>query len=436
MNTNQAPSPAERRPSRSSILGLDALTFLMADVRDGVGPYLSVFLRGGLHWQPGPIGIAMATGSITAAICQIPAGLLVDSVRAKRLLVAISGLMVGLGCLLVVLIPKPVVVVSVQAVLGAASAIIPPALASLSLGIVGGKLFPARVSRNESFNHGGNFAAAILAGIIGQRFGYHWIFYLVCLFALGSVAAVALIRPQEINHVIARGGDDQDLPTETAKTKKTRATPIADLLKRRELMIFLTSVVLFHFGNAAMLPMAGQILAKTHPGADIIALSACIITAQLVMTGVAATAGWAMRRGIGRKTIFLVAFVTLPIRGFLFTLTDSPLGVVAIQLLDGVAAGIFGVISIIIAADLMRGTGRFNLAQGLVALSTGLGAAASNVCAGFVVQVFGYAPGFFTLAAVAVGGLAFFSSFMPETKAHEESGSARGDTPFQSLSES
>jgi len=153
-------------------------------------------------------------------------------------------------------------------------------------------------------------------------------------------------------------------------------------------MVFLVSVVLFHFGNAAMLPMAGQVLGKTHPDADIIALSACIITAQLVMIGVAAAVGCAMRKGVGRKTIFLVAFVTLPIRGFLFTLTDSPFGVVAIQLLDGVAAGIFGVISTIIAADLMRSTGRFNFAQGLVALSTGLGAASSNLCSGFVVQSF------------------------------------------------
>jgi len=430
MNTSQALS-ADRRPSRSSILGLDALTFLMADVRDGVGPYLSVFLKGGLHWQSGEIGIAMAASSIAAAICQIPAGLLVDSMRAKRLLIVISGLMVGLGCLLVVCVPQLVIVVSAQATLGAASAIIPPALAALSLGIVGRKLFPARVSRNESFNHAGNFAAAILAGTVGQRFGYHWIFYIVCLFALASAAAVALIRPQEVNHVVARGGDDQVLPNETVKTKEARPIPIPDLFKRRELLIFLVSVVLFHFGNAAMLPMAGQVLAKTHPGADIIALSACIITAQLVMIGVAATVGWAMRRGIGRKTIFLVAFVTLPIRGFLFTLTDSPLGVVAIQLLDGVAAGIFGVISIIIAADLMRGTGRFNLAQGLVALSTGLGAAASNVFAGFVVQIFGYTTGFLTLAAIAAGGLVFFASLMPETKQDEVIGStsAQGEAP-------
>jgi hypothetical protein len=89
MNTDEART---RAPSRSSMLGLDALTFLMADVRDGVGPYLSVFLKGGLHWQSAEIGIAMAASSITVAICQIPAGLLVDSVRAKRLLVAISGL--------------------------------------------------------------------------------------------------------------------------------------------------------------------------------------------------------------------------------------------------------------------------------------------------------------------------------------------------------
>jgi len=135
-SANKCQSQGAPTASRSSILGLDLLTFLMADVRDGVGPYLSVFLKGGLHWQSGEIGIAMAASSITAAICQIPAGLLVDSVRAKRLLVVISGLMVGLGCLLVICVPKLVVVVSAQATLGAASAIIPPALAALSLGIV------------------------------------------------------------------------------------------------------------------------------------------------------------------------------------------------------------------------------------------------------------------------------------------------------------
>src|SRR5260370_2305272 len=120
----------------------------MAYVRVVVGLILSFFLKGGLHWQSGEIGISMGASSITAAICQMPAGLLVDSVRAKRLLVLISGLMVALGCLLVVCVPNFAIVVSAQAILGAASAIIPPALAALSLGIVGRKLFPGRVSRN------------------------------------------------------------------------------------------------------------------------------------------------------------------------------------------------------------------------------------------------------------------------------------------------
>ena len=404
-------------PSRSSIIGLDLLSFFMADVRDGVGPYLSIFLKGALHWQSGDIGIAMAVSSITAALSQIPTGLLVDSIRAKRLLVLIAGFIVGSGCLLIVCVPSLVLVVAVQVMLGAASAVIPPALAALSLGLVGRKNFPGRVSRNEGFNHCGNFAAAILAGAIGQRLGYHWIFYLVCLFACGSAVAVALIRPYEIDHQIACGLNHSN--AQTKANHRDRAIPILELLKKRDLSIFLVSVVLFHFGNAAMLPMAGQVLAKAHPGSDIIALSACIITAQLVMVGIAAAVGLALRKGIGGKTIFLVAFVTLPIRGFFFALTDSPYGVVAIQLLDGVAAGIFGVISIIIAADLMRGTGRFNLAQGLVALATGFGAGLSNLCSGFVVQSFGYTAGFFTLSAIALLGLLFFTLLMPETRPQE-----------------
>jgi MFS family permease len=319
---------------------------------------------------------------------------------------------------LIVSVPNFILIIGVQALLGAASAVIPPALAALSLGIVGRNRFPGRVSRNESYNHAGNFTAAILAGTIGQRLGYHWIFYLVCLFACGSAAAVTLIRPQEVDHAIARGSDDREFAIE-AKTASPQTLSFLDVLRKRDLQIFLISVVLFHFANAAMLPMAGQVLAKTHPDTDVLALSVCIIAAQLVMMGVAAVVGWAMREGVGRKTIFLVAFAALPIRGFLFTLTDSPYAIVSIQLLDGVGAGIFGVVSIIVTADLMRGTGRFNLAQGLVALSTGLGATLSNLVSGFIVQWFGYIAGFLSLSGVALAGLLLFAWFMPETKQME-----------------
>ncbi len=411
--------PRGGAPSARSLHGLDGINFLMADVRDGVGPYLSVFLKGGLNWQPGDIGIAMAASSVAAALCQIPAGLLVDNLRIKRLLVAVSGLLVAAGCLLIVLNPKFMVVIGAQLMLGAASAVIPPVIAALSLGLVKRRRLDARISRNESFNHGGNFVAAALAGGLGQYLGYQWIFYLVCAFAVASAVVVTRIDPGEIDHEAARG----DEGAEEARTP----IPFRDLLKRRDLVIFLFSVILFHFGNAAMLPMAGQVLANTHPGSDAITLSACIITAQFVMIGVAWGVGRATSAGYGRKTIFLVALAVLPLRGLLFTFTTNPFGIVGIQLLDGVAAGIFGVIAILIASDLMHGTGRFNLAQGLVALCVGIGAGLSNFTSGFVVQWFGYATGFLFLAAIALAALGFFATLMPETKASRESADSSND---------
>ncbi|MGF6722265.1 MFS family permease [Paraburkholderia sp. GAS41] len=421
---SQVDDEAPKSPSSRSLRGLDSLNFLMADVRDGLGPFLSVYLKGTQHWGSGNIGLVMAASGAAAAICQIPAGLLVDAVRVKRLLIAISGLLVGTGCLLIAVFPKLPTVLAAQITLGAASAIIPPCLAALSLGIVGRKLLPARISRNEAFNHAGNFAAALLAGGLGQYVGVIWLFYLICGFAVASALVVLLIKPKDIDHELARGA-------EAASEAENRRKPVAfsELWKKRDLKVFIISVILFHFGNAAMLPLAGQVIAKVHPGMDVVALSACIISAQLVMVAVAATVGHAMRKGVGRKKIFLLALAVLPVRGVLFSMTSSPYAVVAIQLLDGVAAGIFGVIGVVIASDLMRGTGRFNFAQGLVALAVGIGAALSNVTGGYVVEKFGFTTGFLTLTAISALALIFFAVFMPETRPNGDSTAAPGGHP-------
>jgi len=81
-----------------------------------------------------------------------------------------------------------------------------------------------------------------------------------------------------------------------------------------------------------------------------------------------------------------------------------------------VTAGIFGVIAVLIAADLTRGVGRFNLAQGLVALCVGVGAGFSNVVGEYAVQWFGTAASFLTLAGIAACAFVFFAAFMPETR--------------------
>ena len=396
--------------SRRSLRGLYALNFLMADVQGGLGPYLSVFLAE-QRWAASSIGVAMAVSSVSAAVCQIPAGLLVDAARAKRFIAAATGLVIAAACLVIAWRPSFFAVTAAQLAIGAAAALVGPTLAALALGLAGRAGFDATISRTQSFNHGGNFVAASLAGTLGHFVGILWLFYLICGFAVASAASTLLIRPSEIDHAVARGGD-------AGREESGHARPMAirDVLKRRDLLIFLGSVALFHFGNAAMLPMAGQVLARAHPSAATLALSACIVVAQLVMVVVAWAVGRATTRGFGRKPIFLVAYALLPVRGILFSFTTDPYGVIGIEVLDGIAAGIFGVTSVMIASDLMRGTGRFNLAQGLMALCIGIGAGLSNVTGEFAVQWFGYSAGFLLLGGIATCALAFFAMLMPETR--------------------
>jgi MFS family permease len=390
----------------------------MADVQNGLGPYLAVYLKGACHWGAGDIGVAMAVSNIAGAASQIPAGMLVDALRFKRQLVAAAALVTVGGCMAVAICPELYWIVGAQIAIGAAASVMPPALAALCLGLVGHRRMPAQLGRNQAFSHAGAFSAAILIGAGGRWWGYSWIFYLLCAFAVGMVVAVFSIRPGDIDHRLARGST-------VSVSGATYSPPIGlrELLSCRDLIVFLVAVFLFHFGNAAMLPMAGQVLARTHPGTDTLALSACIVVAQLVMAGIALAVGRALQAGYGGKTIFLIMLAVLPVRGVLFALfTANPWAVVAIQLLDGIAAGIFSVISVIIAGDLMRGTGRFNLAQGLVAFAVGAGASLSNLTAGFIVQWFGYPSGFLSLAAIALCGLVFCAVFMPETRPGEAPG--------------
>ena len=398
-----------RTASTRSLRGLDALSFLMADVRDGVGPFLAVFLKGTQHWSSADIGLVVGASGLAGAVAQIPAGMLVDAVRAKRAMMAISAGVIGLGCMLIAWSPTWSVILCAQIALALVSAVIGPCLASLSLGIVGHRRLPARVSRNEVFNHAGNFSGAVLAAIVTHYAGTLWLFYIVCAFSVVSAFAVALIRPADIDYEVARGSEALHPQNGTGQPQ-----PILDVFKRRDLLVLLATVVLFHLSNAAMLPLAGQMIAVEAPHKGVLWLGACVIAAQLVMVVVAAGVGRAIKAGVGRKKLFLVALAVLPVRGVLFALTSSPYAVIAIQLLDGVSAGIFGVVITVMLSDAMRGTGRFNLAQGAVSLGLGIGAALSNLISGLLVDRFGFAAAFLALSVVAIAAVLVFAVFMPQ----------------------
>jgi MFS family permease len=97
-------------------------------------------------------------------------------------------------------------------------------------------------------------------------------------------------------------------------------------------------------------------------------------------------------------------------------LTTNTVLLVGIQVLDGIAAGIFGVVSVLVIADLTRGTGRFNLTLGAISTAVGIGAALSQVIAGSIVHRVSANAGFLFLAAVAAIAFGILYFFMPETR--------------------
>ncbi|MHC5772389.1 MFS transporter [Nostoc sp.] len=405
----------QRRPSKKSLRSLDYLNVFLADVRDGVGPYLSIYLKASENWNPVQIGMAMSVSTIATVIAQTPAGALVDRLRQKRMLIVLAAVFVSIGCIAIGLFPNLPVVIGSQIMIGIAAAIFPPAITAITLGLVGHERLDRRVGRNETFNHAGNLLAAVLAGLAGYFIARKAIFFLVAAMAVGSIISVRMIREREIDHELARGDGEEGEEEDKDKEKhQQRYEGILQLLSDRKILFFTVAVVLFHFANAAMLPLVGQELAQGKGASDTVYMSACIIVAQLVMIPVSNLAG--RFANTARKPIFLLGFAVLPIRGVLYTLSDNPYFLVSVQILDGIAGGIFGVLSVLMVADLTKGTGRFNVTQGMLNTAIGVGAGLSNVLAGFVVKSAGYNVGFLILAAIAVVALGVFWFCVPETK--------------------
>jgi hypothetical protein len=182
------------------------------------------------------------------------------------------------------------------------------------------------------------------------------------------------------------------------------------LVDRKPLLVLAAGVALFHFANAPMLPLLTQKLALTHAGAETVLVAACVVTAQLVSVPTALLVG-ARADSWGRKA----GFAALPMRGVLYTLSDDPAFLIAVQALDGLGLGILDALIVLVLADIMRGTGRYNAARGVVGTVQGIGGSLSNVVAGLIVVSAGYSAAFLTLAAVALTAFLVTLVAMPET---------------------
>lgn len=392
--------------SRRTLFALDGLNFLLADVQAGMGPFLAMYLAAHA-WNEQRVGLALMVCSVAGILTQAPAGGLVDSTRSKRALVAVAVMALATGAMVIAWMPSLWPILGAQVLIGGVSSVFVPAVCAMSLGIVGRASFDARQGRNQTFNSIGNVVAAIAMGVLGDHVSNQSIFFFVAALAVPAILVLRLIRPEEIDYDLARGAGDGD--------KGRKAGSIRGLLRDRTILTFLVCALMFHLANAAMLPLLGETLTRIQGKSSMLFMTECVVTTQIV---IASLASWSARkaRTWGRKPLLLLAFAVLPIRGVLYTLTTDTASLVAIQVLDGIAAAIFSVVSVLVIADLTRGTGRFNLALGATTTAVSIGAALSQLLAGCIAHHASPNTGFLFLAGMASAAFAVLYRFMPETR--------------------
>ena len=392
----------------SSLIALASLNLFLSDVRDGLGPFLGVFLQQ-QQWGPGEIGLVMTLGGLAGMVATVPMGALVDATRAKRAIIVAGSSVIILASMAILAAPNFGVVALAQGVNGIAAAALAPAVAGLTLGLVGPGGFDRQLGRNEAFNHAGNILAAVLAGVLGWWLGLPAVFALMAAMAVGSVLSVLAIRPGDIDHEVARGLAARDLAV-AADGEGGSAEGWRRLLADRRLLVLALTLALFHLGNGAMLPLFGQAMVARGAGDPSALTALTVVVAQATMIPMALLAA-RLAQTSGYRPVLLIALAALPLRGLIAaasTQWDIGLGLYPVQVLDGVGAGLLGVATPGIVARILHGTGRFNVGLGLVMTAQGIGAALSTTLAGFVAQYAGYGAAFLVLGGAALVAVATY----------------------------
>jgi MFS family permease len=395
--------------SPRSRLGLNAANFFLAEVCGVVVPFLSKYLseRG---WTDGSVGMAMALGGLGVFLMQTPAGFLVDRIRQRRALLAGASLTLGLCYGLLPLLPARGILLNPLLFLaGMSHSFFAPLLGALALGLAGHVGLNRLMGANQGWNHAGNLTAALVAIVLVAWLPVASIFYAVAAVSVLAAASVFAIRAEDVNEELACGGHNSGKPS----------VGFFALLRDRRVAVLFAAVALFHLANAPVMPLVGLYVGRL--GGSNAQVACVVLVAQAVMIPVAWLAGQ-LGESWGRKPVFAIGFLVLPLRIVLYSLANSPWMLVALQTLDGIGAGIYGVIIVSTCADLTRGTGHFNALQGLIATALSIGGVLGPFIAGFTVQYLGFAAAFYLFAAIAAVAALLFVLFMPETKRLTASG--------------
>ncbi|MFL4981282.1 MAG: MFS transporter [Xanthobacteraceae bacterium] len=405
-----AADSAARAP-HASRRALDWFVFGVADVQTGFGPFVAVYLTT-QAWTQVDIGLVLTVGGLVALLGQMPGGALVDAVRSTRWAASLAVLAIGISALALGLWPVFPIVMASRVLHAAASCVLGPAIAAISLGLVGHAALGERIGRNARFASIGAGLSAAAMGASGHFLSNQSVFLVTAALVVPTLLALSQIRMSDVGLPQGQGAGLEHRPLVTAPTSR-------NLLRNRPLVIFAACILLFHLANAAMLPLMAGVMATRASESAAVSIAVCMIVPQLV---VAAFSPWVGRQSAcwGRRPLLAAAFAALVVRGLMFASAADPYAVIAIQLLDGVSAAVLGVMFPLVVADVTRESGRFNLALGIVGSAVGIGASLSTTLAGYMADHFGRGVTFTGLAGVAALGLVLVLLLMPETRPDQE----------------
>ena len=387
--------------------GLDWLNFFIANFQTGFGPFISVYLTSA-GWTQAAIGAALSTGTVASMASQVPAGILVDAVRNKRMAAGAAIATIGLSALAIALWPNLLAINAAEALHSFASAVLGPAIAAMTLLLVDPGAFGERLGRNARYAAIGNAVAAGVMGVCAYYLGDRAVFLFAAALAIPALAALASLRETDSAPL-------QPRPTASPRDPARPRARSWRFLTDRKLLAFAVCAVLFHLANAAMLPIAAAAVTKRAESEAGLIIAACIVGPQLITALLSPWAGRAAEAW-GRRPILLLGFSALPIRGILLAGIADPDLIIAIQLFDGLGAAVFGVLFPLIVADVTRDTGNYTTSLGLVGLAIGGGATLSTALAGLVADHFGVGAAFLSLAAVGLIATGLVWTLMPETR--------------------
>jgi MFS family permease len=399
-----ADTDGSANPPPGASLGLDWFNLFVANIQTGFGPFIAVYLSS-QSWTQTSIGLALSIGTVSSMASQVPAGALVDWMPNKTRVAAFSVLVFTASALMFAIHPIPLFVYLAEILHGISSCTLGPAIAAMSLVIAGKFGMGLRLGRNARYAAIGNGVGAALMGACGQYVSERAVFFLTAALTLPALFALLPLR----RSAVAVGAL---LPTPLKAGESTGK--YIKVLADRRLLIFCACAMLFTFANAPMLMLiSGTLTAKgTNPS---LLIAACIVLPQVIVALASPAVGRFAGR-YGRRIVLMVGFSMLPLRCLLFSATQNPTLLVAVQALDGIAGACFGIMVPLIVSDVAGSSGHFNLSLGAVGFGIGIGGTLSTPTAGWLADHFGTRSAFFALMAIGVAAVLLVVLAMPETR--------------------